>query len=142
MISLNAQGLRDYTKRRKIFNFMKKHTSSKGIIFLQETHSLKICENTWTNQFGCGNKHIVFSHGTSDSRGVLIAFREASIYKVVNQYVDDGGRFIVLNTLIEDSPVVLTNYYAPNEEKDQLKVLDDLNHILDNIDISEDTVLV
>ena len=93
-------------------------------------------------KFGCGNKHIVFSHGTSDSRGVFIAFREASIYKVINQYVDDGGRFIVLNTLIEDSPVVLINYYAPNQEKDQLKVLDDLNHILDNIDISEDTVLV
>ena len=34
-------------------------------------------------------------------------FREASAYKVINQYVDDGGRFIVLNTLIEDSPVVL-----------------------------------
>ena len=72
----------------------------------------------------------------------LLHFERPSIYKVINQYVDDGGRFIVLNTLIEDSPVVLINYYAPNEEKDQLKVLDDLNHILDNIDISEDTVLV
>ena len=38
--------------------------------------------------------------------------------------------------------MVLINYYTPNEEKDQLKVLDDPNHILDNIDISEDTVLV
>ena len=142
MISTNAQGLKDYTKRRKVFNFMKKHTSSKGLIFIQETHSLKTCENIWTNQFGCGNNHIVFSHGTSDSRGVLIALREASNYKVINQYVDHGVRFIVLNTLIEDSPVVPINYYAPNEEKDQLKVLDDLNHILDNIDISEDTVLV
>ena len=142
MISLNAQGLRDYTKRHNVFNFMKKHTSSKGIIFMQETHSLKTCENTRTNQFGCGNKHTVFSHGTSDSRGVLIAFRDASTYKVISQYIDDSGRFIVLNTLIEDSPVVLINYYAPNEEKDQLKVLDDLNHILDNIDISEDTFLV
>ena len=59
-----------------------------------------------------------------------------------NQYVDDSGRFIVLNTLIEDSHVVLINYYASNEERDQLKVLDDLNHILDNKDISEDTILV
>ena len=59
---------------------------------------------------------------------------------MINQYVDDGGRFIVLNTLIEGSPVVLINHYAPDEEKDQLKVLDELNHILDNIDISEDTV--
>ena len=121
---------------------MKKHTSSKGIIFMQETHSFKTCENKWANQFGRGNKHIVFSHGTSDSRGVLIASREASTYKVINQYVGDGGRFIVLNTLIEDSPVVLINYYAPNEERDQLKVLNDLNHIVDNTDISEDTVLV
>ena len=46
MTSLNAQGLRDYTKRRKVFNFMKKHTSSKGVIFMQETHSLKTYENT------------------------------------------------------------------------------------------------
>ena len=44
MISMNAQSLKDYTKRRKVFNFMKKHTSSKGIIFMQETHSLKTCE--------------------------------------------------------------------------------------------------
>ena len=117
MISLNTQGLRDYTKRSKVFNFMKKHASSKSRIFMRETHSLKTYENTWTNQFRCGNKHIVFSHGTSDSRGVIIAFREASTYKMINQYVDDGGRFIVLNTLIEDNPVVLINYHAPNEEK-------------------------
>ena len=61
---------------------------------------------------------------------------------MINQYVDDRSRFVVLNTLIEDSSVVLINYYAPNEEKDQLKILDDLNHILDNTDISEDTILV
>ena len=61
---------------------------------------------------------------------------------MINQYVDDGGKFIVLNTLTEDSPVVFINCYAPNEEKDQLKVFDDLNHILDNIDNSEGTVLV
>ena len=84
---------------------------------MQETHSLKTCENIWTNQFGCENNHILFSHGTSGSRGVLIAFREASNYKVINQYVDRGGRFIVLHTLIDDSPVVLINYYACNEEK-------------------------
>ena len=41
---------------------------------MQEAHSLKTCENTWTIQFGCGNNHNVFSHGTSDSRGVLTAF--------------------------------------------------------------------
>ena len=84
---------------------------------MQETQGLKTCENIWTNQFGCGNNHMVFSRRTSDSKGVLIAFREASNYKVINQYVDDGGRFIVLSTLVENSPVVLINYYTPDEEK-------------------------
>ena len=81
MISLDAQGLRDYTKRCKVFNFMKKHTSRKGIIFMQETHSLKTCDNTWTNQFGCGNKHIIVFHGTSDSRGVLLHFERPQSIK-------------------------------------------------------------
>ena len=94
MISMNAQGLRDYIKRRKVFNFMKKHISSKVIIFMQETHSLQTCENIWTNQFECGNNHIVFSHSISDSRGVLIAFQEASNYEVIDQYVDRGGRLL------------------------------------------------
>ena len=40
---------------------------------MQETHSLKTCENKWTNQFGCGNKHIAFSRATSDIRGMLIS---------------------------------------------------------------------
>ena len=44
MTSMNARGLRDSTKRRKVFNCMKKHTSSKGIIFMQATRSLKTCE--------------------------------------------------------------------------------------------------
>ena len=61
---------------------------------------------------------------------------------MINQYVDGGGRFILLNTLIEDSPAVLINYHAPIEDKNQLKFFDDLNHILDNIIISEDTILV
>ena len=43
---------------------------------------------------------------------------------------------------LKTSPLVLINYYAPDEEIDQLKVFDDLNHILDNIDISENTILV
>ena len=79
MISMNSQGLKDYTKRRKGLNFMKKHTSSKGIIFMQETHSLKTCENIWTNQFGCGNNHIVFSLGTSEES--LLSFERPQTIK-------------------------------------------------------------
>ena len=58
-------------KIRKIFNYLTKHSSPKSIIFLQETHSTEKAESVWTNQWGCGRGSILFSHGTSGSKGVL-----------------------------------------------------------------------
>ena len=50
IISLNTAGLGDFTKHRKIFSYLKKHVSRKGIVFLQETHSVRKDENLWTPQ--------------------------------------------------------------------------------------------
>ena len=74
IISLNTASLGDCTKRRKIFNYLEKQVSCKGVVFLQETHSVEEDEKIWTNQFGCGQGSIVFSHGKSDVREVLIPF--------------------------------------------------------------------
>ena len=41
IISLNTAGLGDFTKRRKIFSYLKEHVSREGIVFLQETHSVR-----------------------------------------------------------------------------------------------------
>ena len=41
MINLNTAGLGDFTKRRKIFNYLKKHISCKGTVCLQETHNVR-----------------------------------------------------------------------------------------------------
>ena len=40
-ISLNTRGLGNFIKRKKIFNYVKKHVSRRGIILLQETHSVE-----------------------------------------------------------------------------------------------------
>ena len=37
-------GLGDDRKRRKLFNYMKKHTSGEAVVFLQETHSVQKVE--------------------------------------------------------------------------------------------------
>ena len=66
-------------------------------------------EKVWTNQFGCGKGSVIFSHGKSDARGILVAFREAVDYKINSQHVDNNGRYIVLNLLINGSPVILVN---------------------------------
>ena len=64
-------------KRSKIFNNLKKRTSPKSIIFLHATYSTGKAESVWTNQWGSGRDSNPFSYGTSDGKGVLIAFREA-----------------------------------------------------------------
>ena len=107
VISLNTRGLGNFVKRKKVFNYVKKHVSRRGIILLQETHSVQKDEKVWTNQFGCGKGSVIFSHGKSDARGVLDAFREAVDYKINSQHVDTNGRYIVLNLLIDGSPVIL-----------------------------------
>ena len=133
IISLNTAGLSDFTERRKVVNYLKKHVSSKGIVFLQETHSVRKDENFWKNQFGCGDRSMIFSLGKSDARGVLIGFHEAVKYKTKARYVDKNGRYIVLDVLIDNNPSILVNYYAPNAESEQLKVLDELGHIFNQL---------
>ena len=44
VVSYNVNGIRDDHKRRKIFNFLKKQTSNKAVIFMQEIHSTKTTE--------------------------------------------------------------------------------------------------
>ena len=39
ILSWNVRGLGDYQKRRKLFNWVKKHMSKNPIVFMQETHS-------------------------------------------------------------------------------------------------------
>ena len=90
-INLNTAGLGNFTKHRKIFNYLRKHVSRKGIVFLQETHSVRKGENLRTNQFDCGDRSVIFSHGKSYVRGVLIGFREAVKYKLEARYMDKNG---------------------------------------------------
>ena len=109
---------------------------------MQETHTVKSDEKIWTNQFRCGGGSIIFSHGKSYARGVLTVFREIINYQVISQHVDSNGRYMVLNVLVDNNPVILVNYYAPNVESEQLKLLDELNHIFDSLEIAKNTMFI
>ena len=72
VVSLNVRGIRGDAKRRKLFQYLyKNQVSSKGIIFLQETHCTKDIESQWTNNWN-EQGHIKYSHGDYNARGVLI----------------------------------------------------------------------
>ena len=94
IVSLNTAGLGDYVKHRKVFNYIKKQTSPKGIILLRETQSVNKIEGLWTKQFGRGKESIIFSHGKSDARGVLIAFRKGLKYRIIEKRIDSLAQII------------------------------------------------
>ena len=131
VITLNVRELRKYKKRRNIFHWVKPNTSPNSIVFLQETHSDKSTEHIWRSQW---RGDIRFSHGTENARGTLIGFREGLDYIVKREFKDNSGRYVILDCLIQDHPFLLINLYNANLEDEQVKVLNDLNRLIDDID--------
>ena len=52
---------------------------------------------------------------------------------------DPQSRYIILNIEIMGSPFTLINYYAPNDQSDHLKILNEIQAKLKNIQITDGT---
>ena len=59
----------------------------------QETHSTADVETRWQHEWG---GKIIFSHGTSNSRGVAIVIRNWSNIAVNDVYHDEYGRVLIV----------------------------------------------
>ena len=64
---------------------------------------------------------MIFSHGTSISKGCCIAFMYDPEYKLLSPEISENGRFIILHIEIEGTPYILINYHGPNSESAQVK---------------------
>ena len=142
VLRLNTAGTGDNFKRRKILNYFKKSCSSKGIVLLQEAHSTAKNEVMRTNQWGFRKDLVVFSHGTSNSKGVLIAFREPVNYRILSAQCDANRKYIILDLEIDNCPFILINYYALNDECQQLQVLEEISNKLDKLDFKKNTQFI
>ena len=105
---LNTAGLGDYTKRRKTFNYLKSRFLVKGSYSCQKPTVYKRMKRYGQTSLAVV-RILLYFYGKSDARGVLVAFREGLKYKVRAQYVDDTGRYIVLDALFDNNPVILVN---------------------------------
>ena len=104
LFSWNVRGIGSYEKRRKVFNWIVKHSSQNSVIFLQETHSMKQVENNWRKMWR-GN--FFFSHGDNRSRGVLIGVRDGLEFKINKEIKDQNGRILILDVDIQEEPYIL-----------------------------------
>ena len=136
-LTCNSKRLKFHVYRvaRKIFNYSKKHTSFFPVIFLQETYNTRKVENIRTNQWGCEKGSIYFSHGSSDSR-------EGLDYTTEKSFLYHEGRYVIRQAKIQDSSIILFNYYAPNADGAQVTVLLEINDILNTLVFEEDTTIL
>ena len=135
VFSLNVRGLRDQTKRRSIFTFLKDQNAT--IYFLQETFSEPSDENIWKKEWG---GELFFSHGTKHSKGVCILINPTAQLQVDYLYSNNSGRIVLITTSLNGQKITLCNIYAPNDQANQLQFIQELNNCI--IDKTELTSLI
>ena len=110
---------------------MKKQTAGRAIICLQEIHSTERVEKLFEYQW---RGKMLFSHGTSGSKGVCVAFRYNLEYQLLNTISDTDGRYIIGCVEIQGQPYILINCYAPNTENGQIQTFKEIaNHLVEMI---------
>ena len=127
IISFNVRGLNSSIKRRKIFKWLHKQTAH--CFFLQESFSTKQTIDIWESEWG---GKIFYSHGSNHSKGVMILVNPRYKLEVIKSCKDKNGRFIILETKLDNQHLVLVNIYAPNDTSQQIKFFQELNKTLTN----------
>ena len=106
--SLNTNGLGDQVKRQAVFEKLNKKGAA--IYMLQETHSTPSLEATFKRQFGSNDMY--FSHGSSNSNGVLTVVSKGYDVNVTNVINDDEDRFLIMDIERNGFMHRLGNIYA------------------------------
>ena len=77
-----------------------------------------------------GQWFYVFSHGTSNSRGVLIPYHGKTFFVFNKQKTDKAGRILILDVMLDGDHYILINLYNANTETEQYKIFNELQSLL------------
>ena len=125
---LNVEGIKSSKRKLKLMQYFKDKTGSTGVLFLQETDFDCKVEQKQKEDF---KGSFFFSHGKSNSCGVLIAFFGTGTFIVKKQQTD-----LILDVSINNSEYILIHLYNANIENQQFDVLSSLFELFKEFDIS------
>ena len=109
------------------------------ICFLQETYSTRDVENIWRKQW---RGDLFFSHGTCQSKGVLVLVKNNFDFNLQTIKTDPEGRFIMLDAIIQDSRYCLLNIYAPNKCSEQIQYFQNISEEIKSLTAECDSSLI
>ena len=98
-ISNNVKGFQSTNKRLKLIKYFKDKIVSNGFLFVQETYSTVNDEIKWKDDF---KGEVFYSHGKSNSCGVLICFIGSKRLFIRNKLSDNDGCILILDVGIDD----------------------------------------
>lgn len=101
------------------------------MFFLQETYSTPDVIESWKYQW---SGDMFRAHGTNHSKGVLILINKTIQFTLESIKQDSGGRFVLIEALVQDCPMALLNIYAPNNVTEAIEFFQNIQTIISDFD--------
>ena len=83
-----------------------------------------------------------YSHGKSNSCGVLICFISSKKLFIRNKLSDNDGCILILDADIGDENLILINLHDPSNEAEQLKTLLKLTEMLTKLHLTQNNNII
>ena len=74
-----------------------------------------------------------FSHGSTKSCALAIGFCGLKSLHIIDKKSDENGRILIIDAKVNDEKFLLVNLYNSNTEPEQIKTLDTLKNLLEDI---------
>ena len=137
LVSLNVRGLHSLNKRKAILTWLIRQKVD--IVFLQETYSSSEDENFGNTQW---KGKMLFSHRSNHSKGTLVLVKQGLDFEQKSVLCDPNGRFIILEAVVQDTPFLFVNVYAPNKIHEQEAFFQKTERNLDSYDFDPNSKIV
>ena len=95
-VTLNIRGLGGKQKSKAVLDWLR--NNSKGVTFLQETHSDEFLMEKWRKYW---KGELYCAHGNTNSKGVAILFHPSLAVEVLDTIEDKNGRYLIMRVLMK-----------------------------------------
>ena len=93
------------------------------------------CKTQWKGK-------LLFSHGCCHSRGTLVLIKQGLDFEQKSVICDPNGLLIILEAVVQDTPALFFNIYAPNKIYEQEAFFKKIERKLENYDFDPNRKII
>ena len=88
------------------------------------------------------NGPVFFSHGASNSCGVLVAYLSKTSLALNKQKTDKTGRMLILDVMLDRGQYILIKLYNADTETEKCKIFNELQSLSKFFDINQNKIII